>query len=482
MVFSSLLFIFGFLPVFLLCYYLVPKHWKNSVALLGSYFFYAWGEPVFAMILFGSSILDYILSRLLGNLGHNNSFRRKSLLLASILLNLGFLAYFKYANFFVNQFNNFLGLVGDNPLSWREVTLPIGISFFTFQKLSYMIDLYRGIVKPARSFLSYALYVVLFPQLIAGPIVRYHDVAQQLEHRTHSGKKFTEGMWRFSLGLAKKSLIANTMGGVADWAFDPHISTLPMWFAWIGVLAYSFQIYFDFSGYSDMAIGLGRMMGFEFLENFNRPYTAVNFTDFWRRWHISLSNWFREYLYVPLGGNKCSSFRSYLNLWIVFLCSGLWHGASWTFVAWGAFHGFFLTVDKILYKYQGATLRLPVFMARLKTFFLVTVGWVFFRCETFHHAFQYFRHLTDFSTIQVFSLPPQWVSLFEHRTVVIFLLASLFVFWFPNQTRFDTLSMSSVSIGKLTTFLKPALALILLSLSICSLVNIDFNPFIYFRF
>ena len=480
MVFSSLLFLFGFLPLFLFCYYLAPDRLKNGVALFGSYFFYAWGEPIFAIILFGSSAIDYVLSRMLGKLDESDTFRRNLILLLSILLNLGFLAYFKYANFFVAQINNVLGMVGRSALPWQEVVLPIGISFFTFQKLSYMIDLYRGIVKPARSFLSYALYVVLFPQLIAGPIVRYHDVAQQLSRRTHSAEKFTEGIWRFSLGLAKKTLIANVMGGVADWAFNPQLENLPLWFAWAGLFAYSFQIYFDFSGYSDMAIGLGRMMGFEFLENFNRPYTAVNFTDFWRRWHISLSNWFREYLYIPLGGNKCSASRSYINLWIVFLFSGLWHGASWTFIAWGAFHGFFLTLNRIFHGRQG-TSRLPLFFARARTFVLVSLGWVFFRCETFGHAFDYFKHLGDFSTIRVISLPLEWGSVFENQTVFVFLLSFLIVF-FPDRIHLNRAAGSPIFFDRLRIGLKQALAFLLLSLSVSSLTSMDFNPFIYFRF
>ena len=479
MVFSSLLFLFGFLPIFLLCYYLVPNRWKNSVALFGSYFFYAWGEPVFAIILFGSSIIDYVLSRILGTLSDNDRFQRHVILLLSVLLNLGFLAYFKYANFFVGQVNSLLGFVGGNQFPWTEVTLPIGISFFTFQKLSYMIDLYRGLAKPARSFLGYALYVVLFPQLIAGPIVRYHDVAQQLDFRTHSGEKFTEGIWRFSLGLAKKTLIANVMGGVADWAFTPQIENLPMWFAWAGLLAYSFQIYFDFSGYSDMAIGLGRMMGFEFLENFNRPYTAVNFTDFWRRWHISLSSWFWEYLYIPLGGNRCAPFRAYLNLWIVFLCSGLWHGASWTFVAWGAFHGFFLTLNKMFY--TGRVSRVHPFIAQFRTFFLVSLGWVFFRCETFGHAFRYFKHLADLPTMRIVSLPLEQASTFDNRTFVVFLLASLIVF-FPEPRRSKQADTPQMSFEWMRLGLKQGLAFLLLVLSVCSLTSMDFNPFIYFRF
>lgn len=480
MVFSSLLFIVGFLPILLTCYYLAPPRMRNIIALIGSYFFYAWGEPIFAFVLFGSSIIDYRLSRVLGRIPNDKVTKRRVLLAVSIILNLGLLVYFKYANFFVGQINATLHFLGQDAISWKDIALPIGISFFTFQKLSYIIDLYRGIVQPAPSFLSYALYVVLFPQLIAGPIVRYHDVAQQLEKRTHSMEKFSEGIWRFSIGLGKKVLLANVMAKVVDWTFNPEINSLPMLYAWLGLFAYSFQIYFDFSGYSDMAIGLGRMMGFEFLENFNRPYIATNFTGFWRRWHISLSNWFREYLYVPLGGNQGSTLRTYVNLWIVFLCSGLWHGASWNFIIWGAFHGLFLTLDKLFYGKQR--FRLPPTAERVKTFLLISFSWIFFLCETFTHMFQYLRHAFNFSTsIRIFR---PWIykeSIFDHRTIATFILAFLICFIL------DTRHVKEYVISKWSAYyavglFKHVVAFLLLMLSLCSLANMDFNPFIYFRF
>lgn len=479
MVFSSLLFIVGFLPIFLLCYYAVPRCLKNTVALIGSYFFYAWGEPIFAVLLFVSSIGDYWLSRYLDHFPKYCLKQRNLILAGSIVLNLGFLAYFKYANFFVHQFNDLLGLVGTNPLAWREIALPIGISFFSFQKMSYMMDVYRGTVRPASSFLDYALYVVLFPQLIAGPIVRYHDVAAQMETRTHSLEKFVAGIWRFALGLGKKVLLANVMATVADWAFQPQLESLPMPYAWFGLFAYSFQIYFDFSGYSDMAIGLGRMIGFEFLENFNRPYISASITEFWRRWHISLSNWFLEYLYIPLGGNRCSRWRSYVNLWIVFLCSGLWHGASWTFVIWGAYHGGLLTIERLFRGHDAW--KLPAGITKLRTFLLASLGWVLFRCETFPHAFHYFGRLIDVSTLTSLVIPDGAAAIFDHRAIAIFILSAIICF-FPERLPLPEALLTKKPVANIIAAAQYAAMLFLLVLSISSLVNMDFNPFIYFRF
>jgi len=404
---------------------------------------------------------------------------RKLTLSLSLVLNLGLLVYFKYANFFVGQAEDLLGLLGQGEIPWREIALPIGISFFTFQKLSYMIDVYRGLVPPARSFRNYALYVALFPQLIAGPIIRYHDVAEQLERRTHSAEKFFEGVWRFSLGLGKKVLIANPLAQVADTAFSQNIDTLPTFYAWIGILAYSFQIYFDFSGYSDMAIGLGRMMGFTFLENFNRPYIARNFTEFWRRWHISLSNWMREYLYIPLGGNRAGGFRVYVNLWIVFLLSGLWHGASWNFVVWGAFHGFFPTLDKL--PFMKWMKKLPAVVSTPYTFLLVTISWVFFRAETIEQAWAYLCRMFYPGMIGARFpglVPPAFLS---HRAMFILVLGAIISFY-PERWRPFQQVDSPVGRPTLIIPLKFAGAVLVFMLAIFSLANLDFNPFIYFRF
>ena len=478
MVFSSLTFIFVFLPVFLAIYYGAPQRLKNPVALMGSYFFYAWGEPRFVLILLASSLIDYHLGRRLA-LPASGSDQRRMVLALSLILNVGCLAFFKYANFAVDQANNLLAFSGSPPWTWETVALPIGISFFTFQKISYMVDVYRGTVGPARSFVNYALYVALFPQLIAGPIIRYHDVARQIETRLHNLTIFSEGVWRFSLGLGKKVLIANPMGQVADLAFSGGDGVLALPLAWLGILAYSFQIYFDFAGYSDMAIGLGRMMGFRFLENFNRPYISRSITEFWRRWHISLSNWMREYLYIPLGGNRKSRGHTYANLWIVFLISGLWHGAAWNFIFWGAYHGFFLTLERTpLLAWRK---RLPGLPAALLTFLIVTVGWVFFRAETLPQALAYLGRMVDLSALDPGPLILEWREVLTPRTLLVFLAAGLISFfpeiggrqqWFPSLRQVPGLALGF----RYTT------AGVLLILAVASLATLSFNPFIYFRF
>lgn len=480
MVFSSLVFLFVFLPLLLVIYYGAAARFRNAVALVGSYLFYAWGEPVFVFVLFLSSLVDYGLSRLMPEDDGKESSKRKLVLSASIFFNVGVLFFFKYANFAVAQFSDLFISFGRSPIHWEHIALPIGISFFTFQKLSYMVDVYRGVVAPARSFSTFALYVALFPQLIAGPIIRYHDVARQLESRQHSVEKFSEGIWRFVLGLSKKVLIANVMGYVADAAFNPRqMVELPSICLWLGVIAYAYQIYFDFSGYSDMAIGLGRMMGFEFLENFNRPYIALSFTDFWHRWHISLSNWMREYLYIPLGGNRKSPSRTYINLWIVFLLSGLWHGAAWTFVIWGAYHGLFLTLEKIWAKVSN--FRLPAPIRQLLTFLLVCFGWIFFRADSLGQALDYLTGLFRWQTFTFSALPYSWLAVLNNRVIFVYIVASVISFWPINEDALRSPYRQWQDwLAKVP--IKHSLGIILFVLSVCSLVNMEFNPFIYFRF
>jgi alginate O-acetyltransferase complex protein AlgI len=465
MVFSSITFIFVFLPIFLTLYYTTPEKWRNLTALIGSYVFYAWGAPTFVYILFASSLFDYLLS-----LGLKNKGKRKQILALSIIVNIGVLAYAKYANFFVSELNRSLSLLGADGFHWTHIALPIGISFFTFQKISYMVDIYRGEVKPPKSFIDFALYVALFPQLIAGPIVRYHDIAKQLVKRAYTSEQFFSGIYRFTLGLSKKVLIANPMGITADRVFSLSMHDLTTPYAWLGATAYAFQIYFDFSGYSDMAIGLGKMMGFNFLENFNRPYIATSFTDFWRRWHISLSSWMREYLYIPLGGNRVGKKRMYTNLWIVFLLSGLWHGAAWTFVIWGAYHGLFLVLDKLGLK--KLLDRLPQLISTPLTFLLVTVGWVFFRSDTIAGAQQFLMRM--FYPIKTLS-DTLLVELISNRGIIVFIIAMVISFA-PNIFAKLNWQKSQLLLARAVTIL------VLFSLSTMSLLNSSFNPFIYFRF
>jgi alginate O-acetyltransferase complex protein AlgI len=349
MVFSSIVFLYYFLPLFLIVYYAVGRNYKNAVILCGSIFFYAWGAPKFIFVILGTTVIDFYVVRLMDAAKQKRS--KKLLLATSLCINLGMLFYFKYSNFFVENLNTILHSAGIQTLSWTKLVLPIGISFYTFETLTYVVDVYRGVHKPLKNFWDYQLYIILFPKLIAGPIIRFHEFADQVydhaDHETIDNK--LRGFYRFLIGLGKKVLIANAVGLAANKIFALPAEQLGTMQAWFGALAYTFQIYFDFSGYSDMAIGLGLMMGFRFPENFNNPYTALSITDFWRRWHITLGAWMREYLYIPLGGNRVKSKgRLYLNLWLVFLASGLWHGAAWGFIIWGAYHGLFPCAGKVV--------------------------------------------------------------------------------------------------------------------------------------
>ena len=346
MVFSSTVFLLYFLPLFLIFYHSVSKKFKNLIILLGSIFFYSWGAPSFVFVIIFSTYIDFHIVKKLYH--SDNLSRRKLFLSASILLNLGLLGYFKYANFFVENLNLALHNFGIQPFAWVEVALPIGISFYTFQTLTYSIDVYRNTEKPLDKASNYMLYIMSFPQMIAGPIVRFSSIAKQLNNRAESFDDKLSGFYRFCIGLSKKVLIANVLAQEANLIFDSNLNNLSMSQAWIGMTAYTFQIYFDFSGYSDMAIGLGKILGFKFPENFNSPYVSQSISEFWRRWHITLGDFMRDYLYIPLGGNRVSSqWRLFFNLWIVFLLSGLWHGSEWNFVIWGIYHGLFLIFDRM---------------------------------------------------------------------------------------------------------------------------------------
>lgn len=477
MVFSSPVFLCIFLPSTLALYYACPAGRRNWVALVASLFFYSWGAPRFLFVLIGSSCFDYALSRYMCRPDRSDR-GRKATLVTAVAVNLGVLVYFKYMNFLVGQAHLPLDGLGMSLGTWIDIALPIGISFFTFQKLSYLVDVYRGVVGPARSLPQYLLYVSLFPQLIAGPIVRYHDVARQLVERTLGTEKILQGFWRFGLGLGKKVLIANAMGRVADRAFaDPAALSTPA--AWLGVFCYSFQIYFDFSGYSDMAIGLGKMLGFEFLENFNLPYIASSFTEFWRRWHISLTNWMKEYLYIPLGGNRRGRMRGILNLWIVFLLSGLWHGASWNFVIWGIYHGFFLSLDRFT---AGIRRKIPGIIGVPVTFVLVSVGWVFFRAETLPLARAYAHRLLSWAPGSAAQPLAGWVSAQEWWIMGV---AAFFSFGPAALTRLREPDWAIRDAGPgvpAAIIFRFALTACLLAMSFAALVTTDFNPFIYFRF
>lgn len=476
MVFSSSLFLLFFLPVFLLLYHFYKNDtYKNWVILISSILFYAWGAPVFVFVVVGSVILDYYIIDSMYR--SNNRRKRNYLLTLSISINVGLLLYFKYANFFVENLDYVLISMGFENIQWTQVALPIGISFYTFQTLTYSIDVYRGVHKPLKNPFQYLVYIMLFPQMIAGPIVRFNQIADQIENRQHLETIDNKllGFFRFGIGLAKKVLIANVMGAEADHAFSLAEGELTTGIAWIGILAYTFQIYYDFSGYSDMAIGLGKIMGFQFPENFNNPYISRSITEFWRRWHMTLGSWMRDYLYIPLGGSRVkSTTRLYFNLWFVFLVSGLWHGAAWNFVIWGAFHGFFLIIDRVFFlKFSEKIGKYP---SILITFFITIFGWVLFRAETLHQAVYYTQAMFAFDSI---SLPAYGTQFWT-----ILLIAIIFAF--------STLSRWGLRIEQKIFFaesyhLKGYIVMtlvyaILLVLSIGSITSSGFNPFIYFRF
>ncbi|MDD5521450.1 MAG: MBOAT family protein [Kiritimatiellae bacterium] len=476
MVFSSFVFLFIFLPVFLVVYYLTPAKYRNYTALVGSCVFYAWGAPRFLFVLALMCLLNYLMGGAIFRTKKTDVSRRRRLLAVTLCLNLCLLFYFKYANFFVAEVNILFAKAGFRTLKWTEVLLPIGISFFTFHMISYLVDVYRGIVQPANRFVDYFLYIIFFPQLIAGPIIRYHDIADQIRNREFVSARFISGVLRFCAGLGKKVLIANVLGEVADNSFAMKTGDLSLSLAWVGVLCYSFQIYFDFSGYSDMAIGLGRMLGFQFLENFNFPYIARNFTEFWRRWHISLSNFMREYLYVPLGGNRVARWRMFLNLWIVFLLSGFWHGASWNFIVWGAYHGFFLSLDKLV---PSAWInRVPRFVAAPFNFVIIMFSWVFFRADNLNHAVDYIYRMLGAGTVTSSSGP-----LMNSHSMFILGIAILAVF-VPALPGIESWLSGEEGRRQKTSWLilQFACAAVLFFLAASSLAVSGFNPFIYFRF
>lgn len=461
MVFSSLLFLFLFLPAVLLLYYFSPRKMKNLVLFLASLFFYAWGEPVYILLLLLSTCADYSFGLLL-NKPKLTSCQRKWIVACSVMVNVGVLSFFKYADFLIQNLNALLG----TQLPLTDLPLPIGISFYTFQSISYVIDVYRGTVPAQRNWLDFATFVALFPQLVAGPIVKYKSIAEQLKHRKESTALFAQGIRRFITGLAKKVLLANNIGLLWETISSSNIETLPVFTAWLGLIAFAFQIYFDFSGYSDMAIGLGLMFGFRFNENFNKPYTAQSITEFWRRWHISLGSWFRDYVYIPLGGNRRGIRIQIRNILIVWLLTGIWHGASWNFFLWGLYFGLLLMFEK----WVGLRLlqRLPRVLRHSYALFFIFLGWVLFVFEDLSNAVSYFQALAGLNH------QPLWNDATIYLTYTNFVLLLCLV-------------AASVSYPKtLNKLAHPVLSLswypLLFLLAIAYLVDATFNPFLYFRF
>lgn len=473
MVFSSTIFLLYFFPLFLLGYFLVPVRAKNYWLLTFSLAFYAWGAPKFLFILVGSVIITFYLVR---HMHSADSARKKKLfLIASLVLNVAILIYFKYANFFMENFNSMLSSLGAVNMRWTAIALPIGISFYTFQSLSYCVDVYRKVSPPLKKPTDFLLYIIMFPQLIAGPIVRFNSIAGQITDRTSSGSDRILGFYRFTIGLAKKVLIANVMGKYADMYLSMDLAGLSSPEAWIGIIAYSFQIYFDFAGYSDMAIGIGRMLGFTFPENFNNPYVSKNISEFWRRWHMTLSAWMRDYLYIPLGGSRVETrTRLFMNLWVVFLISGLWHGASWNFVIWGAYHGLFLVLDRLFLK--KILNKTGTLISTLFTFLVVVLGWVVFRLETFGEAIIFYKRLFafDFGSIEITN---------KLDLLIIMAVAIFFSFFtLSKQGRKLEHSVYFDAYNRRKYIIMGIIVGLLFFLSVGSIAATGFNPFIYFRF
>ncbi len=484
MVFSSYLFIFYFLPVVLLAYYLAPRGAKLFVLAVFSYAFYGWSNPAFVVLLLFSTMVDYCCGLVIVgtapwckgaepilNTTGSRSTRQRLALTLSLLSNLSLLGFFKYFNFATGSWDAMMATWGIDAWAFNaaiQVTLPLGISFYTFQSMSYTIDVYRGHARPLKNFISFACYVSMFPQLVAGPIVRYADVAEQLRVRTHTITKFARGVAFICVGLTKKVWLANPAGKIADVTFSAD--SLTVLDAWYGAVAYAFQIYFDFSAYSDMAIGLGLMLGFVFPKNFNSPYLAVSITDFWRRWHISLSSWLRDYLYIPLGGNRKGEARTYLNLCTVMLLGGLWHGASWNFVVWGGLHGLFLMMERLLGK-VSAYRALPHAIQVGGTFFLLLITWVFFRGENLSASIQYLLCMAGGAESSTGALLVAGVI--YQPFYICMMIVSAAVVWGGQQTWDWT---------RVLNLPKLFICMFLFVVSVMMLTAQAYNPFIYFIF
>lgn len=470
MLFSSITFLFIFLPLTLLLYYLVPVRMKNYVMLAASLIFYAWGEPVYIILMILSIILNYFCGQDIYE-KRDNARAMKMSLMFGVVMNLLILGFFKYYGLLMDTINAILPI----NIPYRVLALPIGISFYTFQAMSYLIDVYRKEVKPQENILYFALYISMFPQLIAGPIVRYIDIEEQLKERSINSTKFGEGAMYFIRGLAKKVVLANTFGSVYEQVAAMQMGSFSTLTAWVGAIAYAFQIYFDFGGYSDMAIGLGKMFGFEFLPNFNYPYIAKSITDFWRRWHISLSTWFREYVYIPLGGNRCTPSRHILNLLIVWMLTGLWHGAQWNFMFWGLYYGVILILEKYLW---GSKIeKLPSAVQHIYAFVLVLFGWVFFFSPTLGYAGQYLKVMFGIGAKGIFDKQGFFMIFTNWLLIVIAVLASA-----PRGYKLLKKITGCWQSEEVRAIVTCAVYIAMFLLCIAFLVTETYNPFLYFRF
>ena len=468
MPFNSPLFVFLFAPIFFALYLLAKPAWKNLACLIGSLLFYAWAEPVFAVVVAASAAVDHWAARVIA--ASPSARLRKAAMTLALVQGVSILLYFKYAAFFYHTAASILGL-GAASRGWLGPALPLAISFVIFEKVTYVVDVYRGVGRPARRFSDYLTYVFLFPKLVAGPIVKYHDIEAALTERRIAPGDFGMGLLRFGAGLAKKTLIADALAPYADAAFSAPATALTASNAWLGLIAFTFQIYFDFSAYSDMAIGLSRMMGFRLMENFDQPYLAVGFGAFWRRWHISLSTWIRDYLFIPLGGSRRGALATYRNLVVCFLISGLWHGANWTFVVWGLYHGLFIVADRLglwaLIRRGGTLLGIA------STFLCVMLGWVLFRAPDIGHALGYFTALASPGR----DAPP--VVFLDQNLIVTLSVAAVLSF---TPWRRAKAMIGDGWVG--TALSQPAAWLIVggFGWGCARMLAVAFNPFLYFRF
>ena len=467
MVFSSLLFLFVFLPLTLLVYYISPKPIRNLVLFIASLVFYAWGEPIYILIMLFSTFFDYFNGLLIDKHRDNNKFT-KLVLINSLVINLGILCFFKYYGFIVTNINSFFNL----NLKLLNFPLPLGISFYTFQTLSYTIDVYLGNVSVQNNIISFGTYVTMFPQLVAGPIVRYSDISYEIDNRKETFQLFGEGAELFVIGLGKKVLLANNIGILWDSIKATPINDISILSAWLGILAFTFQIYFDFSGYSDMAIGLGKMFGFNFMKNFDYPYISKSVTEFWRRWHISLGTWFREYVYIPLGGNREGEFKQYRNLFIVWFLTGLWHGANWNFILWGLYYCVFIIIEKAFLK---KWLDKSPILSHIYTLLVVIVGWVFFEFENIGQGFKYIGTMFGFGGNPVYDSTSLYYILTYGLIFILLVICSTpLIKKGVYKLRKNPGTRNSIVYS----------IIIILVLFICTayLVNESYNPFLYFRF
>ncbi|MFD7523055.1 MBOAT family O-acyltransferase [Paenibacillus chitinolyticus] len=468
MVFSSVSFLFFFLPLVLALYFVVPFKFKNMILLLFSLVFYAWGEPRYVVLMIISILINYGYGIWMDRAEQNEK-KKVFILTFAIVVNVGLLAFFKYANFIVDIINSALSM----SLQLQQIPLPLGISFYTFHALSYLIDVYRKNEKAQRNLFKLSLYITFFPQLVAGPIIRYNSIAEQLSKRVFSSAQFAGGIQRFILGLSKKMLLANPLGLVADTIFMTSATDLSTGSAWIGIIAYTLQIYFDFSGYSDMAIGLGKMFGFEFAENFDYPYISRSISEFWRRWHISLGSWFRDYVYIPLGGSRVARWKVYRNLIIVWSLTGFWHGASWTFIAWGLYYGILITLEKAgLEKMLSKLYPLNHVVVLL----LIMIGWVFFRADNFGYATDFIAsmfhmHGNELSDAQALSL-----LYMNWYYFIIAIIVATPIFLNLQKLRFNRWVSRIQAVASFVFYFS------LFAEVILYLINSTYNPFLYFRF